>query len=423
MGALRNADAEAYVLGAILLDNGAMGEVRDLVSVDDFTTDFHRQTFRALERLVQQGPTDETQLAIALGLTENSHKAAVFTLTDAVPTAANARGYALQVATAARLRRLHELCHDVADEAQKARLATEDEATAFFAEVQERFVLASTFGTSALLTSRDVFKRVFETAVERSKLKGRLPGIPTGIEALDALTLGMHERHLWIVGAKPGVGKTTCALTFARAVARAGKRGYVVSHEMAPEELGLRMLSSESKVPSMKIETGTYDESDFARMAGAMPALDQLPIVWDDKPPATIAKLRARCQALKRKGGLDVVYVDYLQLMSGESTTQNREREIGEISRGLKRIAYDLKVTVIALSQLNRKSDRHEEPSLSELRDSGSIEQDANVVIFLWADDDETQEIHGKVAKNRGGKVGPFELLFKRSIQRFEERP
>jgi replicative DNA helicase len=423
MGALRNPEAETYVLGAILLDNRALDDVTDVLTVDDFTSDFTREAFAALERLVEQGPTDEMQLAAALGLTEPHLVKAIYELTERVPSAASVRSYALRVATAGRLRRLHDLCLEVAAETDAATIATEEEALSFFADAQQRFVNATTFGRAKHLTTTEVMTRVLRTAEERSQMRGRIPGIPTGLQKLDDLLLGLRRKHLVIVGAKTGVGKTAFTLGLARAVARNGKRGFFCSYEMGAEELGLRMLSAEAKVPSMRVEMGTLDEHDFARLAIAVNGLGASQIVWTDNPPPTVPRLRAECQALKRRGGLDVVYVDYLQLLEGAKNTQNREREIGEISRGLKKLAMELDVTVVALSQLNRKTDRHAEPTLADLRDSGSIEQDANVVIFLWSDEDDSPEVHGRVAKHRGGPVGSFELNFKRSIQRFEERP
>lgn len=419
MGSLRNPDAEAYVLGALLLDNQAMGEVRDIVTAEDFTTDFNRKAFEALDRLIEQGPTEESMVARAMGLADS---APVYDLTDRVPTSASVRMYAVQVSIAGRLRRLHALCDEVAGEASGSNAATQDEALEFLSDVQQRFVNATTFSQAQHLTTMDVMRRVIKSAEQRAELRGQIPGIPTGLGRLDEILLGLRRKHLVVIGAKTGVGKTAFTLNLARAVSKNDKRGYFCSHEMGSEELGLRMLSAESRVPSMRVEMGTLDETDFARLARGVQDLGNAKIVWTDNPPTTIPKLRAECQALKRRGGLDVVYVDYLQLMEGATKTQNREREIGDISRGLKKIAMELDVTVVALSQLNRKTDRHSEPTLADLRDSGSIEQDANVVVFLWTDDDDSPEVHGRVAKHRGGPVGAFELKFKRSIQKFEER-
>lgn len=420
-------EAERAVIGALLLDSSALTSVQDVLRDEDFTDARNRRVFASIAGLVAGGAfVDEVTVATALRSAHGANDADFEFLSDLVgktPSAANIRTYASQVAIASRLRKLSEIALDTAQACIETPVTTEQEAQNFFADIQTRMVNATTFGTPVHLTTREVVVGVLKFAEERKENRGKMLGPTSGFNAIDNLLYGVRRKRLHIVAAKTGAGKTALALNMARSMARDGSPGFVVSLEMGTDELGLRLVSQEARVSGLKVESGTADSADLARLARGVGDLISLPITWTDNPPHTMAALRAECQAVKRKTGLDWVIVDYLQLMSGSGKTHNREGEVSEISRGLKRLAGELDIAVIALSQLNRKKERHEPPALSDLRDSGAIEQDANVVLFLWADDDETEDINWKIAKNRGGALGQGVMRFRKNIQRFEETP
>lgn len=417
MSALRNPEAEAYVIGSLLLDANTLADVRDLVSVDDFAVELHRNAFAAIDRLVAQGQSaDELAVATAAGVPA----AKLIELSEAVPSTASVRSYALQVSISARLRRLSAVCGTITAEAREAQITGEDDAAAFFAEAQQRVIDATVFGRSRHKSMPDTMREVFRNADERSKTRGQLPGVTTGFPRLDELLLGLRRKHLIVLGAKTGVGKTAFALSLSRSAARAGCPVFFCSYEMGADELGLRMLAAESRVAAIRIETGNLEPADLARLARGSNDLGSAPITFTDAPPTTIPALRAECLALRRQNKLGLLVVDYLQLMEGAGKSYSREREVAEISRGLKKLAMDLDVCVLALSQLNRANDRFDEPGLSDLRDSGAIEQDANTVLFLWAEADDSPVVKLRVAKNRGGQLGYCEMQFKRPIVRFE---
>lgn len=408
---------EAHVCGAMMLDNGIIPRIRGIVSAEDFSTESGRRIFAEIIRLADTGtPADESTVSAATGIKWEI----VAALSEGVPTAANAHVYATQVAVTARARRLREALEAARDAVRDAKPVSEDDAAALFADVQQAISKASEFTASKRENMTGVLGRVLKTAQERHATRGQLPGFRTGFSALDDLLLGLRRKHLVVVGAKTGVGKTAFALGAARGAARSGARVFFCSYEMGAEELGLRLLAAESRVPSIRIETGTLEAQDFTRLMRGQEAIGNATITLTDTPPQTIARLRGECHAIKAREGLDVVVVDYLQLMQGSGEAFSREREIAEISRGLKLLAMELDVCVVALSQLNRKNDRHVEPTLSDLRDSGSIEQDANSVVFLWTEADDAPTVRFTVAKNRGAQLGRGELKFVRPIVRFE---
>jgi replicative DNA helicase len=257
---------------------------------------------------------------------------------------------------------------------------------------------------------------------QRYRLKGELPGIRTGFSRLDDYLLGLQRGHLVLLAGKPGAGKTALGLNIAVNVARQENPVFVCSHEMRNAELMTRILSNDARVPGVLMETGQLGAEHYSRLVPASARIGATPMFFASDPPKTIPALMAECQTLKRKHGLALVVVDYLQLMdSADARGKSREQAVSEVSRGLKRIAMELGLCVLAMSQLNRQTDRNSEPALSELRESGALEQDANSVVMIWAQQDDSAVVLGKVAKNRSGQVGPFQLTFKRAIQRFED--
>jgi replicative DNA helicase len=424
MSALVNTDAEQSVIACLLVDNAAIADVQELVTPEDFTSATYRRAYEAIGRLVAQGAAADP---IVLGplVTDDDHaRGAIEHLTglmETIPTTATIRTHATAVAIAGRLRRLVATCSDIIGEAKDASLATADEARKFFADIHAKIGETASFGVRKHITAEQAVKQALAVVEERAKTKGQLPGITTGFARLDELLLGLRRKHLVIAAAKTGVGKTAIALNLAANAAKAGARVFVCSYEMGVDELTMRMLASESRVGGMRLEMGALEPQDWAKLERGVANMRPLPIVFADVPPPTIPALRIECQALKRRGGLDVVIVDYLQLMDSAGTGKNREQQVSEVSRGLKRIAMELGVCVVALSQLNRATDRHEEPKLSDLRDSGAIEQDANSVLMLWAESDDAPLVNFKVAKNRGAPIGNGTLTFHRTIQRFTD--
>jgi replicative DNA helicase len=425
MSTLRDIESERALLGVLLFDNSVGAEACEMVGADDFDPR-HRPIWEAICRAVDSRQAfDEVTVIGSLrdrgALDFVGGPAAVTTMLERTATSANWRMYARRVKVAGMLRRLSDAAAGVAMECGEAALDTDEAALTWFADAQKRIVDATTYsGGARNFSTREVMGQVMRFAEERHEQRGKMLGFPTGFAGLDDKLLGLRRKRFYVVAAKTGIGKTAFALNMLWHASAAGARSYVVSLEMGVDELALRMASAASNVPGLHIETGALQAEDFARLFRGIGDISDLPITWPESPPTTIAGLRAACQALKRRHGLDLLVVDYLQLVSGDGDTH--EQQISAISRGLKMIGTELDIAVVALSQLNRKQDRHAEPELIELRGSGSIEQDANVVLFLWTENDElTAPVLWKLGKNRGGFLGRGSLAFKRATQRFVE--
>lgn len=420
---LASRETEEKLVGALLLDNDSLDDIADVVIADDFATKELRDAFNAITSLrAQRAEADPGTVARALG-GANELAAWLVDLQDRAISAASARAQATQLSNIGRQRRLFNLLLAEQERVQEATLLTTGDAQTFFADVQKRIVDATTVSHTNLVDGRGIAVRVLKLAEQRAETRGQLIGFSTGFDGLDRLLLGVRRKSLVILAAKTGVGKTAMALNLAKSTAKAGAKTFVVSLEMGVDELGVRVMSSESNVAGFRMENGDLSEVDFARLARGVQEISTLPLLFTDEPPTTINALRATCQSIKRRQGLDVLFVDYLQLVSGTSKGGTREREVAEVSRGLKLLAMELDIGVIALSQLNRVKDHNEEPGLGDLRDSGAIEQDANTVVFLWGDAEREERVFCKVAKNRGGPVGKLVLGFNKPIQRFTEMP
>lgn len=424
----RNIEAEQFVLGGVLLDPTNLAEIRTIVQPEDFGPE-HQLIFRAMCRMQDaKEPIDEITVTNALreagDLGQAGGNAAVTTLLERIPSAANFRAYCGIVNRAGRVRRLADEAMAVAFSCKEANIASEEEAQTFFANAQRKIVEATEYRTtSANLTTREVVGRVFKFAEDRVKNRGKLIGFPTGLSGVDEKLLGVRRKWLHVIGARPGVGKTALALKFALSGGSSGARVCVLNYEMGVEELGLRVVAAESRVGATRIEMGQLGDADFAKLARAVGDLANLPIVWPENPPATLAGVRSLCQWLKRNGGLDELVVDYLQLMTPAAggRGETRDQQIGVISRGLKLLAAELDIAVIALSQLNR--DAEGEPEIRHLRESGSLEQDANVILLMWSENEDGDEVMAKLGKNRGGPLGKWKLRFEKAIQKITEAP
>jgi replicative DNA helicase len=350
-------------------------------------------------------------------------------LINLTPTAVNAVYYARIVERKAVLRGLISAAGRIAgigyDEAQDVEVSIDKAEQELFAVSQKR--VAS--GFSAL---RSLLHSAYDRLDYLHQHKGEVSGIRTGFSDLDAMTTGLQKSDLIILAARPSIGKTSLALNFAEhAAVKEGKTVGIFSLEMSKEQLVLRLLSSVAGIDSQRLRTGFLEEMDFTRLAPAMNTLSEAPIFIDDTPNITTMELRTKARRLQAESGLDLIIVDYLQLMQGSASNKdaNRVQEVAEISRGLKALARELQVPVISLSQLSRQAEMREsrEPRLSDLRESGSIEQDADLVMFLWREKergpDEAESdgeiVKLKLAKHRNGPTGEATLWFKKRQTRF----
>ncbi len=430
-----NTEAEQSLLGSLLIDRDAMIKVADIVHADDFYSDAHRRVFEAmLELFRKREPLDLLSLANRLEerqeLETVGGRAALASLANAVPTASHVVHYANIVQKKATLRRLIQASQEITglgfDEGEEVEVLLDK------AE-QKLFGVSQKFLKQSFVPITDVLEQAFERIDELHREKGKLRGIPTGYRDLDNLLAGMQRSDLIILAARPSVGKTSFALDIARQVAVRQKVAVgVFSLEMSKEQLVDRLLCAEAGVDLWRMRTGKLSDndthSDFSRIGAAMGVLSEAPVYIDDSPNANIMEIRTKARRLQMEHGLGLIVLDYLQLMEshGGSKGDNRTQEIAEISRGLKGIARELNIPVIALSQLARAAELQKPaiPRLAHLRESGSIEQDADVVLFIYRkaadpnyrreelapEERHIAEIH--IAKHRNGPTGMVKLYF-----------
>ena len=427
-------EAEQSVLGAILIDRDAMIEIADFLKPEDFYRQAHGRIYAVMLDLSERRePIDIVTVSEALERTGDLEavggRSYLGTLSNSTPTAVHAGQYARIVERKSLLRNLIGAAGKIADigyedpaEIQEAIDRAESELFA----VSQRRIGAGFSPLKSLL--HDAYDRLDYLHAHR----GEISGVRTGFGDLDTLTTGLQKSDLVILAARPSVGKTSFALNIAEHAAVTDRKSVgIFSLEMSKEQLVLRLLSSVSNIDSQRLRTGFLEELDFARIAPAMNSLSEAPIFIDDTPNITTMELRTKARRLQAEVGVDLIIVDYLQLMQSSTTTRdaNRVQEVSEISRGLKALARELKVPVIALSQLSRQPEMREskEPRLSDLRESGSIEQDADLVMFLWrekergSDDQQTdgEVVKLKLSKHRNGPTGEIDLWFKKAQTRF----
>jgi len=428
-------EAEQSVLGAILIDREAIIEIAEFLRPEDFYRQAHGQVYRAmLELFERREPIDLVTVAETLERSEDLEsiggRAYLSTLSNQTPTAVHAVQYARIVERKAVLRNLIGAAGKIAgigyedpSEIQEAI----DRAESELFQVSNRRITA---GFSQL---RELLHAAYDRLDYLHAHRGELSGISSGFMDLDQLTTGFQRSDLIVVAARPSVGKTSFALNVAEhAAVREGRTVGVFSLEMSKEQLVLRLLSSVASIDSKRLRSGFLEELDFARIAPAMNDLSEAALFIDDTPNISTMELRTKARRLQAESGLDLVIVDYLQLMQATTTSRdaNRVQEVSEISRGLKALARELNVPVIALSQLSRQPEMREskEPRLSDLRESGAIEQDADLVVFLWrekekgADDADVdgEVVNVKLAKHRNGPTGEIQLWFRKSQTRFQ---
>ncbi|MBR1975841.1 MAG: replicative DNA helicase [Phascolarctobacterium sp.] len=434
-------DAEQSVLGAMLIDNAAIAQVTEIISASDFYREAHRVIFDAMMKLYAKNEAVDLITITDVLRRENKMDdvggiAYITSLANAVPTAANVKYHAKIVYEKSVLRQMVKVSTEIAAMGYEA----EDEVSVLLDKAESRILEISNRGKNSEFTH---IGTILGSAVEMiqalTENKGGLTGIPTGFTDLDKLTSGLHPSDFIILAARPSMGKTAFALNVVQNVAlRAHKKlkkkePYAVaffSLEMSKEQLVNRMLCAEANIDSQRLRTGEMAEKDWHALWAACEDMHTAKIYIDDTPGITAMDMRSRARRLKAEHGLDLIVVDYLQLMQGSGKRNNsgdRQQEVSEISRSLKALARELDVPVIALSQLSRGVEARQvkRPMLSDLRESGSLEQDADIVAFLYREDYYNPETENKniteliIAKHRNGPVDTVNLFFHKQFTKF----
>ena len=421
-----NPEAEASLLGAILLDAHVYEEIgRHLLTPDALTRETHRLVLAAIQRVAARGEaisfqTVQAELMASGDLGAVGGPQFLVGLVQDVPTVAHAETYAAIVERTALLRRLIRAANEV------ARLAlTRDEAEAAVGEAQGILFAVSETGLHRdIVRLSEATRRYMEQISERGDQPSL--GIPTGVASLDAKTGGLQQSDLILVAGRPGLGKTSLALCFvAHAAISQGKTCAFFSMEMSEMQVVQRLISLTAEIDGNRIRRGRLSLEELTRINDASARLQQSPIFVEESSRLSVMQILAKARRLQAERGLDLLVIDYLQLIEGNSKEDNRVQEVAQISRGLKSIARELQVPVVALSQLSRQIEtRGTEPMLSDLRESGALEADADLVMFLWqksAEDRRDRIVHLKLAKHRNGPIGDMDLLFENEITRFRD--
>ncbi len=425
-------EAEEAVIGSILIDPSVVNDVMEIVSSDDFYFPKNRLVFWAIEKLFDEGePIDVISVAEKLKeegkLEEVGGELEIAKYADVVPTSAHAEHYAKIVRDKSILRSLINAASRIAETASEEGDVDEilDEAERLIFEIAEsRTTKTYTHIKEVMHTVFEELEAIQERAEEIDLSGGVLvTGIPTGFSELDKLTTGFHKSDLVIIAARPSVGKTAFALSIARNMAvKYSVPVGIFSLEMSAEQLAQRLLAMEARVDLHKLRTGMFTSDEWDRLTVATEKVYKSPIVVDDEPSLDPRTLRAKARRMKKEFGIDVIFVDYLQLMHLKKGRESRQQEISEISRSLKLLARELDVVVVALSQLSRAVEQREDkrPRLSDLRESGAIEQDADTVIFIYREEyyKKTERVHQPheaeiiIGKQRNGPIGTVRLIF-----------
>ncbi len=431
-------DAEQSVLGGLLIDNGAFDKVGDVVTDGDFYRDDHRRIFRHVSRLIERGrPADVVTVDEAIKVSEDKDKTGGITYLAALagntPSAHNVRRYAEIVRECAVLRRLIEVSTEIADSALN-RMGKEvgqllDEAESKVFQIAE----AGARTRQGFMEIQPLLTQVMERIdlLYHKDNPSDITGIPTGYRDLDRETSGLQPGDLIIIAGRPSMGKTALALNMAEHVAVENKLPVAVfSMEMSGSQLAMRMLGSIGRLDQHKLRTGRLSDDDWNRLTNAVGKLHDAPILVDESGALNALELRARARRLHRQyGALGLIVVDYLQLMQATSEGENRATEISEISRSLKSLAKELKVPVVALSQLSRAVEQRtgpKRPIMSDLRESGAIEQDADLILAIYREEVYTPDTPEKgvaeiiILKQRNGPIGTVKLTFLGEYTRFE---
>jgi len=438
----QNPDAERAVLGSILTNANAFYRVVGIINTEDFFKDAHRTIFATIRHLAEESREIDTltvkeELARNGLLEQVGGHAYVSSLMDGVPDIANVERYAKIIKEKSTLRRLIVMGNSV----MRAALDVPSESGDVLNIAEKSLYEIAEGSIDKGFVQLDRITRQNMTAIEQMNSSGKLlNGIPTGYDRFNEFTSGFQPQDLIILAARPSMGKTSFMMNIAESIALPGKDGGprnggqrlysvgVFSLEMSKEQIGLRILSSESAVPNHLIRAGMLSERNWRDLAEASGRLAKAKIFVDDTPGIDPMEMRAKARRLKMEAGLDMVMVDYLQLMSIKGKIESRQQEISQISRGLKAIAKELNVPLVSLSQLSRRPEQRtgdHRPQLSDLRESGSIEQDADLVAFIYRDEVYNKDTEEKgiaeiiIAKQRNGPIGDFKLVFRNDITKF----
>jgi replicative DNA helicase len=425
-----NVEAERSILGAILLDNAVCNQAVELLKRDDFFLDSHRRIFDKMVMLSERLSSIDL---ITLG--DELRRAAEFeqiggatyiaSLIDGVPRTDNIEHYARIVKKKSMLRKLITASNQIIARA----FDEEDDADIIIDQAEQAiFQIAEDKVRQGFQYIGTVAQRRLEQIEQMADRPEMITGVPTGFVDFDHLTSGLQRQDLIIIASRPSMGKTALALNMAQYAARNGSVVGIFSLEMSAEQLASRLLCSEARVDAHRLRTGFLNREEWARLGDALRRLCETKVYIDDTPGSGVLEMRAKARRLKAEHGLDLLVVDYLQLMSGRGRIESRQQEVSQISRDLKTLAKELDIPVLALSQLSRAPETRSEhkPQLSDLRESGAIEQDADVVCFIYREEiyNETDENRGRaellIAKQRNGPTGKVELAFLNSFTRFE---
>ena len=429
-----NLDAEKSVLGAILIRNEAFNDAAELIDSHDFFRDAHRRIFDKMVALSERGDaidfiTLKEELSRASELDEVGGPAYIASLADGVPRSANVEYYARIVKEKSTLRSLIHSANKILVEAYEAEqepdLLLDEAERAIFAIAEDRI-------RAGFVPLRDLVQSSFTTIEKLQQHKGAVTGVPSGFADLDQLTSGFQRGDLVIVAARPSMGKTSFVLNIAQYLGTATDMtvGFF-SLEMSKEQLFIRLLTAEARIDAHRFRTGHLGETDYGRLSQALGALAEAHVYIDDSASIGVLEMRAKARRLQAAHGLDLLVIDYLQLMQGRGRFENRQQEVSAISRSLKGLAKELNIPVIALSQLSRAPESRGEhrPQLSDLRESGALEQDADVVLFIYRpevyekentkpEDQGVAEII--IGKQRNGPIDTVKLSFLNQYTRFE---
>ena len=429
----QNLEAERSVLGALMQDYNALTHAMETLTEEDFYQPQHAVIFKAMRALFQQSRAvdlvtmDEelNRQGALLGIGGTEY---LINLIQFVPTTVHYRHYADIILEKSTRRKLIAASQEIAKNCYSGQMDLED--TLLHAEKSIFDIVMKRSGGGQLEPISEIVKRTYAHLEELQRHRGEILGVPTDFPTLDRLLTGLHGGELILVGARPSMGKTSFAINVATNAARKGKSVAVFSLEMPREQIAMRMLCSDARVSMQAARSGNLRDDDWLKLARALAPMSKMRLYIDDTSSLTPAQLRSRCRRLMMEKGLDLVVIDYLQLMSADGRTENRQLEVSEVSRKLKGISLELKIPVMACAQLSRANTQRasKRPMLSDLRDSGSIEQDADIVMFLHRESyyDETIESTNIaeliIAKQRNGPLDTVELVWNDEFTLFTDK-
>ncbi|QBP42901.1 replicative DNA helicase [Paenisporosarcina antarctica] len=426
-----NHEAEQSVIGAIFLEPQGLITAAEILQFEDFYRVAHQKIFQTMNSLSDQGkPIDVVTVTEELSskreLEDVGGLSYLTEIANSVPTAANIAYYARIVEEKALLRRLIRVATNIVEDG----FTREDEVEALLSEAEKKMMEVSNRKNAGDFRHiKDVLVQTYDNIELLHSRKGDITGVPTGFRDLDLITAGFQRNDLIIVAARPSVGKTAFALNVAQNVATKTEENVAIfSLEMAAEQLVMRMLCAEGNIDAQILRTGALSSEDWRKLTMAMGSLSNAGIFIDDTPGIRVNEIRSKCRRLKQEYGLGMIMIDYMQLIAGSGNSkENRQQEVSEISRSLKALARELEVPVVALSQLSRGVEQRQDkrPMMSDLRESGSIEQDADIVSFLYREDYYDKETENQnmieiiIAKQRNGPTGTVTLAFVKEFNKF----